>query len=131
MLSRLPLALFLALAAAPATAGQTDGASVTADQAMANYREVFQTTRELDCPRSDDPEEIVVCARPKDAPDPNRAPLAADPEPGARVAGDVPNGVASMNADSCLRLCPQPGMVDVYKAAKFMKNLADRIINGE
>jgi len=131
-LSRTPLALLLALATAPvpAPAEQVEP-PVTAEQAIANYREVFEPTRELDCPRSDDPEEIVVCGRRSDAPDPDRAPLPIGPEPGTRIVGDVPNGVASMNADSCLRLCPQPVMIDVYKAAKFMKNLAERLIEGE
>ena len=125
----MPLPLLLALAPAPALAAQT--VAPTAEEAMATYRQTFKPTRELDCPRSQDPEEIVVCARPKDAPDPDRPPLPIGPEAGERVRGDLPNGVASMNADSCLRLCPQPVQIDVCKAAKFMKNLADRIINGD
>lgn len=131
-MSRTALALLLALASAPAIAGQVAAEPpVTAEQAIENYRRSFRPIRELDCPLPEDPDEIVVCARPRGAADPNRAPLPIGPEPGTRVVGDVPNGTASMNADSCLRLCAQPVEIDVFKAAKFMRNLADRIIDGE
>ena len=131
-MSRLPLAALLALAPAPVAAGQAAAQPArTAEDAMANYRQTFESVRELDCPTPEDPEEIVVCGRPSGAPDPNRAPLPIGPEPGARIVGDVPSGRASMSAGGCIKLCPQPVMVDVFKAARFMKNPADRIINGE
>ena len=46
-MSRMALALLLMLAPA-STAGAQGPAPVTAEQAMANYREAFPTTRELD-----------------------------------------------------------------------------------
>jgi hypothetical protein len=126
-MSRMALALPLALAATPAAAGQAATQPArTAEEAMANYRQTFESVRELDCPTSEDPEEIVVCGRPSGAPDPNRAPLPIAREPGARIPGEN-----SGDSGGCIRLCHQPVMVDVFKAAKFMKNLADRIINGE
>ena len=79
-LSRMPLALPLALALMPLTAAQATE-PLSAEQAMINYREAFKSPREIDCPASD-PDEIVVCGRPKDAPDPNRAPLPIAREPG-------------------------------------------------
>ena len=131
-MSRMALALPLALASAPAIASQAGTQPArTAEEAMANYRETFESVRELDCPTPEDPEEIVVCGRPSGAPDPNRAPLPIAPEPGMRVVGGVPSALESMSAGGCISRCPQPVMVDVFKAAKFMKNLADRIINGE
>ena len=129
-MSRMALALLLALASVSA-AGAQETPPVTAEEAMVSYRQVFKTTRELDCPTPDDPEEIVVCGRRNGAPDPNRAPLPIAPEPGSRIAGEVPSGLASMSADRCLRLCHQPVMVDVVKAAKFMRTLAERLIEGE
>jgi hypothetical protein len=121
------LALLLALPSATADAGQGGAMPpVTAEEALARYRQAFQSTRELDCPRGGDPNDIVVCARPKDAPDPNRAPLPVPREPGARVAGEP-----MADGGGCHRLCPQPLKVDLIGAAKFMKNLAERLIEGE
>jgi hypothetical protein len=131
-MSRMALAALLALAPAPAAAGQAATQPArTAEEAMANYRETFESVRELDCPTPEDPEEIVVCGRPSDAPDPNRAPLPIGPEPGARVVGGVPSALESMSAGGCISRCPQPVMVDVFKAAKFMRDLAERIIEGD
>jgi hypothetical protein len=126
------MALALLLAPVPAAAGQVASTPpATSEEALANYRQTFKSTREIDCPRSVDPNDIVVCARPKDAPDPNRVPLPIGPEPGARVGGEMPSGLASMAAGGCISRCHQPVMVDVVQAAKFMKDLAKRLIEGE
>lgn len=125
-MSRMALALLLAASPAAGMAQVAGAPPATAEEALANYRQTFQATRELDCPRGKDPNDIVVCARPKDAPDPNRAPLPIPREPGARIPGE-PLG----DDGGCHRLCPQPLNVDLIGAAKFMKNLAERLIEGE
>lgn len=123
------MALALLLAALPTAAEARQAASgppVSAEEAIAKYRQTFPSTRELDCPAPKDPEEIVVCGRPKDALAPDRAPLPIAREPGARIAGEL-----LVDGGGCISRCPQPVMVDVYQAAKFMKNLAERLIQGE
>ena len=126
-MSRMALALPLALAATPAAAGQVATQPArTAEEAIANYRQTFESVRELECPTPDDPEEIVVCGRPSGAPDPNRAPLPIAREPGARIPGEN-----SGDGGGCIRLCHQPLMIDVVKAAKFTRKLVDRIFHGE
>jgi len=96
-LSRLALAAWLALLPA-AGASQT----VTADQAIGNYRKVIKTTRELDCPQGTG-DEIVVCGG-QDESEANRQrlPLPVAPEPGAPirlVPGEPPR--ATLTADAC------------------------------
>ena len=130
-MSRMALALIPTFVPISAAVGQEASGPVTAEQALVHYRQVFKTTRELDCPASDDPDEIVVCGRQRGAADPNRAPLPIGPEPGARIAGELPTGLASMSADRCLRICHQPIKVDVVKAARFMRSLAERLIEGD
>ncbi len=126
------LVLLLALAPVPSVAAQAGTAPpATAEEAIANYRQTFKSTDELDCPRSADPNDIVVCARPADAPDPDRLPLPVVPEPGARIVGGLPSGIESMGADRCISRCPQPLRIDLLKAATFAKNLAERLIEGE
>jgi hypothetical protein len=66
-----------------ATAGTAAG-PVTADQAMARYREAFQPVEALRCPRGAEGDEIIVCGR-REGPDPNRLPLPVEREPGERV----------------------------------------------
>ena len=53
-------ALILAVAPAPATAQR----QVTAEEALTNYRKMFKSTGEIDCPREEG--EIVVCGRRQD-----------------------------------------------------------------
>ena len=123
-LSRMPLALLPALALAPATAGLATE-PLSAEQAMINYRQAFKSPREIDCPTSD-PAEIVVCGRPKDAPDPNRAPLPIPREPGARIPGEL-----LTDGGGCISRCHQPMMIDAKTAARIMRRIADRILHGE
>jgi|GEM_PF-5820279 len=104
----------LLLTAAPAAAQD----QVTADQALAKYREVVVPTAELDCPRGGG--EIVVCGRRKGERSPYRLPLPAEREPGARIRGE-----ALADGGGCLRLCPKPVGINlemIFKAAKAIKN---------
>jgi hypothetical protein len=64
-------ALLIAVAPAPALAQR----QVTAEQALANYRKMFKSPAEIDCPR--DAAEIVVCAQ-RGGANPERLPLPQD-----------------------------------------------------
>jgi hypothetical protein len=119
------LVLLLALWPVSASAGQS-ASPVNAEEALATYRQTFKSTRELDCPKGTDPNDIVVCARPQDAPDPNRLPLPVAREPGARIPGE-----GLPDSGGCHRLCHQPITVDLIGAARFVKDLAERLIEGE
>src|SRR5688572_15961903 len=96
---------------APAAAAET----LTAEQAIERYRDQYQPVAELDCPTPSDPDEIVVCGRAGQR-DPNRLPFDPPRTPGERLHGEAPSGMDAMNADACLRLCPQPLKLDLIKA---------------
>lgn len=54
------------------------------------------------------------------------------PEPGARVrlvAGELPSAMAAMGADSCLRLCERPVMINLLDPDSIIRGL-DRILSG-
>ena len=128
--SSLALPLLLALAASPAAAQKT----VTAEEAIANARRTFVPTAELDCPRAQDPEEIVVCAR--QGPDPYRLPLAVPPEPGSRVAGEAPSGTDIMAAadDPCTTVGPNQrcsGGLPVLGIAIFVAKAIGKAVKGD
>lgn len=101
-------------------AGEQD---VTAEQAMANYRERFKSVSEIDCPHTDDPDEILVCGR-SGAPDPNRLPLPVpDHVPGDRIRGEP----ATAAAFACLHNCYQG--LDVKKIIKTGIKIVDHILH--
>src|SRR3954464_10294734 len=80
-----------------ATAGAAAG-PVSADQAMARYREAFQPVEARRCPRGARPDDIVVCGR-RDGPDPNRVPFPDAHEPGDRVhllPGEAPSATEAL-----------------------------------
>src|SRR3546814_17686606 len=66
--------------------------TLTAEQALENYRDTFVPVSELDCPESENPDEIVVCGRRPGAPDPNRRPLPVEPLRGARDSDGALSG---------------------------------------
>ncbi|HEV2816369.1 MAG TPA: hypothetical protein VGW40_03995 [Allosphingosinicella sp.] len=127
--SRIALTL---IAAAWSAAASADPPVVTAEEALAawdaEFDAVMARARGLRrCPRQSDEEDIVVCGR---ADDQNvRVPYA--PVPGAvhHIAGDLPTGREAMAAGGCLRLCPQPVMVDVIAAARALARGVDRILH--
>ena len=86
-------ALISGVMAATAAPAQT----LTAEQAMKNYRDVFAPLSELDCPESDDPDEIIVCGRAPGTPDPNRLPLPVAPLPGARNSDRATSAADALN----------------------------------
>ena len=80
--------------------------------------------------RDSDSEAIVVCGRIVLGGGGYRIPYR--PEPGARVrliAGEVPSGMSAMGADSCLRLCYQPVMINLLDPGSIVRGL-DHILGG-
>lgn len=78
---------------------------MNSDGALEQYRATFALVNQLPCADADDANEIVVCGRRDDAPNPNRLPLPVEPEIGAIDRSDT-SGRAAMGAGGCLRLCP-------------------------
>lgn len=118
-MSRMTIALLLSAAPAGAAGG-------TAEQATANYRNVFKPIAELDCPRG--VEEIIVCGTRLEEMSRYRVPY--QPEPGARVRGE-PSGSAAMSAGGCLRLCHQPATVNILAIPGAIKGAIDRLTERE
>ncbi len=111
------------------TSGMAGAEPVTAEQAMRRYREVVKPTAELDCPR--EPDAIVVCARPKDVPDPHRLPLPVTPTPGARVAGEAPRASAGYgDSRYCFARCEGIVGLDLDMAIRAVAGIK-RLIEGD
>ena len=126
--------LLLTALAAPAGAA----APVTAEEAMANYRESFEAGTRIDCRRDADSDEIVVCGR-SDRRDPNRIPLPDEREPGAPVRllpGEPPSAVAALSAGSgmnCATLGPNPrcnGGLDVFRVVGVLGKVVKELTGG-
>jgi hypothetical protein len=78
-------------------------APVTAEEALETYQKSFDTGKLVDCRRTREEDEIVVCGR--SGPDPNRVPLPDEHEPGERVRllpGEPPSAPSALNAGSGL-----------------------------
>ena len=74
----------------------------TAEEALSSYRTVIKPLAQLDCPKAEG-EEVVVCGRRRDQPDPYRIP--SDASGSAPARGEPMSGGAAMGAGGCLRLC--------------------------
>ena len=109
-------ALILAMAPGPALAQR----QVTADEALANYRKMFKSTGEIDCPREEG--EIVVCGRRSAGPDPYRLPLPVEREPGERVRGE-----ATADAGGCISRCHQPVAINILGIPSFLGKVIERL----
>lgn len=117
----------ISLLAAPAAGSPP----VTAEQAMAIYRQRLNAVPTGRCTVPERPDELVVCAR---RPDADRLPLPVEPEPGAPPVGETGAGRAQAAAaagEACLRLCPQPVGIDVIGTAIKVTNALQRLIEGE
>ena len=91
---------------------------VTAEQAIEDYRETFQPTGILDCPR--DPGEITVCGKRPES-DPNRIPSSGQRMAGDRirlVPGEAPR--AGLDVGGCIRLCHRPVSVNILAAVPVL-----------
>lgn len=111
--------LLLSLIAAPAATS-----SVTAEEAMATYRQTFTATQPARCATPERPDELVVCGR-RDGE--ARLPLPLD-----RVPGEVDRllpGEARMIAESCIPTdrCPGGVSIDVFRAIGVAKRIFDRV----
>jgi len=113
------LATIAICAASPALAGQT----VTAEQALENYRKAFKPVTELACPTEEDSEDIVVCGR-RNAVDPDRLPLAVAREPGSFTPGE-PRGMGP----DCIRSCPQPVQINILTTVPAIVKGIKRLLN--
>ena len=72
---------------------------------------------------------VIVCGRLVQGGGGYRIPW--QPEPGARVrlvAGEAPSAMAAMGADSCLRLCEQPVMINLLDPGSIVRGL-DHILS--
>lgn len=98
------LAPLILLAAVPA--GVSAAPRITADQALTNYRKVIKTTRELDCPRGESSDEIVVCGSSEDAARSPRLPLPVEPVPGERINGESASAAALAERETCTMVGP-------------------------
>ena len=115
----LALSLAPVISAHPAMAAAQPA---TAEQALETYRKTFQSPRQLDCPKSEGSDEIIVCARSKGAPDPNRLPLPVMREPGDRIPGE-----ALVDGGGCMRLCHEPVRIDLLKVPAFVAGVIERL----
>ena len=89
------LLLAVAQAAAPPTS------PVTAEQAMATYRQTFDAVPTTRCAAAEGTEEVVVCGRRAEA---DRLPLPVEPEPGAPVRL-VPGESPRASVPGCVFAC--------------------------
>lgn len=109
--------------------------TLTAEQALENYRETFAPVSELDCPKGEDPDEIVVCGRSPGAPDPNRLPLPVEPLPGARNTDDALSGIAVLNRkEPCSTVGPHNGCggtLPVFQVIGVAVKAVQALVDGE
>jgi hypothetical protein len=120
----------LAAAAFVSHASAAAAETLTAEQAIERFRDQYVPVAELDCPAPSDPEEIVVCGRAGQR-DPNRLHFDPPRTPGQRRPGEAPSGIDAMNADACLRLCPQPLELDLIEAVKIGHKIIRHILDPE
>lgn len=131
-MSRIAPRILAPLALAWPAAALADPPIATAEEALAAYDAEFDavmtSARSLRrCPRQSDSEDIVVCGRADDQS--MRVPY--EPVPGQvhHIAGDPPTGGEAMAAGGCLRLCPQPVMIDVIGTVRALSRGLDRILH--
>lgn len=125
-------ALILFAAAWPAAAFADPPAAATAEEALAAYDAEFDAVMAgarsaRRCPRSGGGEDIVVCGRADDSG--MRMPYEPVPGEVRHIAGDLPTGPGALAAGGCLRLCPQPVMIDVIGTIRALSRGLDRILH--
>jgi hypothetical protein len=115
--------LFLLISlAAPAGAAEP----VTAESALNNYR---LSVKPLECPKRAD-DEIVVCGRASDRPDPNRLPLPVERPPGEIVPGEARASAGEL--EKCTNVGPVQqcgGGLPVMAIAMFAVKTAIKLID--
>jgi hypothetical protein len=118
-LSRITIAALLVAGSAPAQAAEP----LTAEQALANYRSMFKSTADLDCPPSQDGE-IIVCAQRGE--DQNRLPP-PEREPGVRIRGEAPSGTDALNANRCISSCQGSVSINLLAIPGFIAKVVERL----
>lgn len=102
---------------------------------MENYRDTFAPVSELDCPKSEDPDEIVVCGRAPGAADPNRLPLPVQPLPGARDRAESLSAAEMLNREeSCSPVGPNNGcggLVPIAPIIGVAVKVVQALVEGE
>jgi hypothetical protein len=106
------MTMLLALAASGASAQPRQ---VSAEEAMEIHRKTFSAAAKVECGRGAQEEEIVVCGS---ARSPYRLPVAPEPVPGQRVAGELPSGVEAASEVTCTNIghtrgCPSLDILGV------------------
>lgn len=96
--------------------------SQTAEKALANYRKVFASTKELDCPSVGNADEIVVCGARDQEVRTGRLTLPVARQPGERLAGEP-----LVDGGGCISRCHQPVMVPLHKAPAFIGKIIERL----
>jgi hypothetical protein len=125
-------AVLVLIAGASPVVALADPPIATAEDAVAAYDAEFdavmaRTRTFRRCPRDGDSDDIVVCGRIDDS----RMRVPYEPVPGEvhRIAGDLPTGRDAMAAGQCLRLCPQPVMIDLIGAVRTIVRGVDRLLH--
>jgi hypothetical protein len=125
-------ALVLIAAAWPPAAMADPPPITTADEAIAaddaEFEALMADSRAVRrCRRDGDGDDIVVCGRTDDS----RMRVPYEPVPGEvhHIAGEPPSGTGAMAAGQCLRLCPQPVMVDLIGAVRTIARGLDRLLH--
>lgn len=104
------MAILLILASSSASAQPRE---VTAEEGMEIHRRTFSAVRKVDCRQTKEAEEIVVCGS---ARSPHR--VIVSPQPGQRVAGELPSAVEATKEDTCTNIgqtrgCPSVDILGV------------------
>jgi hypothetical protein len=130
-------AVFALAAALPLSAPAYGAATITAEEALENYRKSFDTGKLVDCRRDNDRDEIVVCGR--SGPDPDRVPFPDEREPGAPVRllpGEPPSAVAALSAGSGMNCSASNnprcnGGLDVFRVVSVLGKAFKTLTDGE
>lgn len=104
------MAILLLLAGSSASAQQR---RVTAEEGIEIHRRAFSAVQKVDCRQTKEAEEIVVCGSARSPPR-----VTVPPQPGQRVAGELPSAVEATKEVTCTNIgqtrgCPSVDILGV------------------